>query len=271
MTVLEKIQAAVRSLNEPTELYKEARLDDGRTVATEAEEFAPGADVKVIGDDGSTSELAAGTYKLEAGGGFTIGDDGRIAMEKDEDKDEMKGDKDKDEMGGHEDEEKKDMDSHYGDDDEKKMADHEDEEKEMAEHDDEKDKEEMAYNEVLAAFVSRFEVDEDKAKEMAAFVADVYKPQAMAEHEDDAKKKEEMSATFSAFADEVNNGFEAILARLEKIENEPGANPAAVTPEGFDAMVGRMHGHKSRDKETFSKVNSKSIQDRVRNSIFQNV
>ena len=83
--------------------------------------------------------------------------------------------------------------------------------------------------------------------------------------EEEEKKKEEMSADFAAFAKEVNNGFEAILTRLQRLEEEPGAEPAAVTPEGFADMVGSVQGKK---KQEFS---NQSIQDRVRNSIFQNV
>ena len=238
MNVLEKIQEAVRSLNEPTQLYKEARLDDGRTVATEADEFSAGAEVKVIGEDGSASKLEAGTYKLEEGSGFTVDADGRIALEEEEEKKVEAEDKDKEEMNSSEIEE--------------------------MQYKKEDEKEELEYEEVLAALVSRFEVAEEKAKEIAAFVADVYKVKEV-EAEEEEKKKEEMSADFAAFAKEVNNGFEAILTRLQKLEDEPGAEPAAVTPEGFADMVGSVQGKK---KQEFS---NQSIQDRVRNSIFQNV
>ena len=238
MNVLEKIQDAVRSLNEPTQLYKEARLDDGRTVATEADEFSAGAEVKVIGEDGSASKLEAGTYKLEEGSGFTVDADGRIALEEEEEKKVEAEDKDKEEMNSSEIEE--------------------------MQYKKEDEKEELEYEEVLAALVSRFEVAEEKAKEIAAFVADVYKVKEV-EAEEEEKKKEEMSADFAAFAKEVNNGFEAILTRLQKLEDEPGAEPAAVTPEGFADMVGSVQGKK---KQEFS---NQSIQDRVRNSIFQNV
>lgn len=250
MNVLEKIQEAVRSLNEPTQLYKEARLDDGRTVATEADEFSAGAEVKVIGDDGNTSKLEAGSYKLEEGSGFTVDADGRIALEEEEKKKVEAEDKEKEEM------------KHTPDHEEDKMKhtpDHKEEEYKK-----EEEKEELEYEEVLAALVSRFEVAEEKAKEIAAFVADVYKVKEV-EAEEEEKKKEEMSADFAAFAKEVNNGFEAILTRLQRLEDEPGAEPAAVTPEGFADMVGSVQGKK---KHEFS---NQSIQDRVRNSIFQNV
>ena len=250
MNVLEKIQEAVRSLNEPTQLYKEARLDDGRTVATEADEFSAGAEVKVIGDDGSTSKLEAGTHKLEEGSGFTVDADGRIALEEHEEKELEKDD----EKELEKDEKKEDLAKHEDEKEEKKL---EEEDK----------KEELEYEEVLAALVSRFEVAEEKAKEIAAFVSDVYKVKEVEAggHEEEEKKKEEMSADFAAFAKEVNNGFEAILTRLQRLEEEPGAEPAAVTPEGFADMVGSVQGKK---KQEFS---NQSIQDRVRNSIFQNV
>ena len=250
MNVLEKIQEAVRSLNEPTQLYKEARLDDGRTVATESDEFSAGAEVKVIGDDGSTSKLEAGTYKLEEGSGFTVDADGRIALEEEEEKKVEAEDKEKEEMKHTPDHEEDEM---------RHTPDHKEEEYKK-----EEEKEEMEYEEVLAALVSRFEVAEEKAKEIAAFVADVYKVKEV-EAEEEEKKQEEMSADVAAFAKEVNNGFEAILTRLQRLEEEPGAEPAAVTPEGFADMVGSVQGKK---KHEFS---NQSIQDRVRNSIFQNV
>ena len=65
MSVIEKLKEAVRSVvDERAELYKEARLEDGRVVATEADEFSAGASVRVLSDDGEAAPLEAGSHQL---------------------------------------------------------------------------------------------------------------------------------------------------------------------------------------------------------------
>ena len=54
MSVIEKLKEAVRSVVEAErqDLYAEARLNDGRVIATEAEAFSAGAPVRVMSEDG---------------------------------------------------------------------------------------------------------------------------------------------------------------------------------------------------------------------------
>ena len=58
--------------------YAEMKLDDGRVVATEDEQFMIGSKVFAVGDDGEAEALTAGTYTMENGNKLTIGDKSEI-------------------------------------------------------------------------------------------------------------------------------------------------------------------------------------------------
>ena len=58
--------------------YAEMKLDDGRIVATEDEQFMIGSKVFAVGDEGEAEALAAGTYTMENGNKLTIGDSSEI-------------------------------------------------------------------------------------------------------------------------------------------------------------------------------------------------
>ena len=68
--------------NEPksysVKMYAEMKLDDGRTLATEDEQFMIGSKVFAIGDDGEATPLEAGSYTMENGNKMTIGDSSEI-------------------------------------------------------------------------------------------------------------------------------------------------------------------------------------------------
>ena len=68
--------------NEPksysVKFYAEMKLDDGRVVATEDEQFMIGSKVFAVGDDGEAEALTAGTYTMENGNKMTIGDSSEI-------------------------------------------------------------------------------------------------------------------------------------------------------------------------------------------------
>ncbi|QDP57760.1 MAG: hypothetical protein Unbinned92contig1004_28 [Prokaryotic dsDNA virus sp.] len=101
MSVIEKLKEAVRSVvQERQDLYAEARLNDGRVIATEAEQFSAGAPVRVLSDDGEAAPLEAGTYELSDGGEVTVDAESQVVeMEEEEKKDEEMQEEDKDEMG----------------------------------------------------------------------------------------------------------------------------------------------------------------------------
>ena len=68
--------------NEPksysVKFYAEMKLDDGRILATEDEQFMIGSKVFAVGDDGEASALEAGSYTMENGNKLTIGDSSEI-------------------------------------------------------------------------------------------------------------------------------------------------------------------------------------------------
>ena len=102
MSVIEKLKEAVRSVvdAERQDLYAEARLNDGRVVATEAEEFSAGANVRVMSEDGEAAPLEAGTYELADGGELKVDADSKVEMMEEEEKkeEELQEEEEKDEM-----------------------------------------------------------------------------------------------------------------------------------------------------------------------------
>jgi hypothetical protein len=82
MGTLEKILNLLKMKNEvksySVKMYAEMKLDDGRIVATEDEQFMIGSRVFAISDDGEAAPLEAGNYTMENGNKMTIGDDSEI-------------------------------------------------------------------------------------------------------------------------------------------------------------------------------------------------
>lgn len=194
MSVIEKLKEAVRSVVEAErqDLYAEARLQDGRVIATEAEQFSAGASVRVMSEDGEAAPLEAGSYELSDGGEVTVDADSKVV--------EMM----------------------------------EDEEKtEAAEHEEEKD--EMAA--VKAALVDKFQISPEVAAEIVEVVKEAMKPEEVDAKEDkeeemeEDKKKEEMSSHLTDLTHEMAVALEAINKRLEKLEEEPAAQPDRVLPK----------------------------------------
>ena len=58
--------------------YAELKLDDGRVIATEDEQFMIGSKVFAVSDDGNAEALVAGSYTMENGNKMTIGDKSEI-------------------------------------------------------------------------------------------------------------------------------------------------------------------------------------------------
>ena len=70
--------------NEPksysVKFYAELKLDDGRIIATEDEQFAVGSKVFTISDDANAEALSAGTYSLENGDKIVIDDTSKVSQ-----------------------------------------------------------------------------------------------------------------------------------------------------------------------------------------------
>ena len=82
MGTIEKILNILKMKNEPksysVKMYAEMKLDDGRVLATEDEQFMIGSKVFAIGDDGEAEPLVAGSYTMENGNKLTIGDSSEV-------------------------------------------------------------------------------------------------------------------------------------------------------------------------------------------------
>ena len=191
MSVIEKLKEAVRSVvDERAELYKEARLEDGRVVATEADEFSAGASVRVLSDDGEAAPLEAGSHQLSDGGEITVDADSKVEMMEDE-------------------EEKVEAAEHEEDKDEMAAV-------KAALVDKFMISEEVAQEivEVVREAMVPVEVEAEEEK----------KEEEMAD-EDDEKQKMSMQVEM---AHEMATALEAINKRLETLENAPAAEPDRV-------------------------------------------
>jgi len=82
MGTIEKILNILKMKNEPksysVKMYAEMKLDDGRVVATEDEQFMIGSKVFAVGDEGEAEALTAGTYTMENGNKLSIGENSEI-------------------------------------------------------------------------------------------------------------------------------------------------------------------------------------------------
>ena len=198
MSVIEKLKEAVRSVvQERQDLYAEARLNDGRVIATEAEQFSAGASVRVLSEDGEAAPLEAGTYDLSDGGQVSVDAESNVV--------EMMDEKEED-----------------------KMAEHEEEKDEMAAV-----KaaliEQFQISEEVASQI--MDVIKDAMKPVEA--EEEKKEEEMEEEE----KKEEMSSHVQDLTHEMAVALEAINKRLEKLEEAPAAQPDRVLPkQEFNAV-----------------------------------
>ncbi len=198
MSVIEKLKEAVRSVVEAErqDLYAEARLNDGRVIATEAEAFSAGAPVRVMSEDGEAAPLEAGSYELSDGGSVTVDDKSQVV--------EM-------------------------------MDDKEEEKTEAAEHEEEKDEMAAVKAALVDKFQISPEVAAEiveVVKEAMAPAAEVEAEEHKDEEKEEMQKEPvEMSAQLSAITDQMTVALEAISARLAKLEEQPAANPDRVLPK----------------------------------------
>ena len=82
MSTLKKILNLLQMKNTSkpysVKMYAEMKLDDGRVLATEDEQFMIGSKVFVVSDEGDASPLEAGSYTLEDGAKITIDENSKI-------------------------------------------------------------------------------------------------------------------------------------------------------------------------------------------------
>ena len=224
MSVIEKLKEAVRSVvQERQDLYAEARLNDGRVIATEAEQFSAGASVRVLSEDGEAAPLEAGTYELSDGGEVTVDAESNVV----------------------------------------EMMDEKEEEKTEAAEEEEKD--EMAA--VKAALVDHFQISEEVAEQIVEVVKDAMVPKEVEAEEDkeeemeEEEKKEELSVEMSSHVQDLTHemavALEAINKRLEKLEEEPAAQPDRVLPkQEFNAIPKADNPRSSSFDNAYNIINS---------------
>ena len=252
-STLEKIKTLLSSNKEESKeqkMYAEMILDDGRVLATEDEQFMIGSVVMVVGDDGETSKLAAGTYTMSDGAKLTIDDNSKI-VDLGEEK-EAEGVEKPEEMQEEKEEEI----------DEEKLSKaiyeatpdkvSEDKAKEMAkkvkkyaEEEEEEDKEEMASEAEDTDWAKTFEEMKDR---VAALEKEVFGDKAEEETEDLSKEKVEMSKDMvNSLVEEI----EHLKAKVVELEKEPGT-------EGF------THNPENDTKSEKTDLGKMSINDRVK-------
>ena len=222
-TTLEKIKNLLLSKEESkeTKLYAEMILDDGRVLATEDDEFIVGSIVMIVGDDGETAMLGAGTYTLQDGSKITIDDESKI-LTIGEEEEEVEAEEEKEDKMEEIDEEKlskaifEHTPDHIDEDKAKEMA---KKVKEMAYGD--KDKEEMA-EEVVEEVVE----EENKEEEMVEMSKDM----------------------ISSLVEEV----EDLKAQIIELEKEPGAegfthNPEVTKKVNKKSLISLSHHERVRE------------------------
>ena len=197
MSVIEKLKEAVRSVVEAErqDLYAEARLNDGRVIATEAEAFSAGASVRVLSEDGEAAPLEAGSYELSDGGSVTVDESSQVV----------------------------------------EMMDDKEEKTEAAEHEEEKDEMAAVKAALVDKFQISPEVAAEIVEVVKEAMAPTEEVEAAEHEEEKEEMKEEkpveMSAQLSDITDQMTVALEAISARLAKLEEAPAASPDRVLPK----------------------------------------
>ena len=195
MSVIEKLKEAVRSVVEAErqDLYAEARLNDGRVIATEAEAFSAGASVRVLSEDGEAAPLEAGSYELSDGGSVTVDESSQVV----------------------------------------EMMDDKEEKTEAAEHEEEKDEMAAVKAALVDKFQISPEVAAEIVEVVKEAMAPTEEVEAAEEEKEEMQEEKpvEMSSQLSDITDQMTVALEAISARLAKLEEAPAASPDRVLPK----------------------------------------
>ena len=180
-------------------MYAEMKLDDGRTIATEDEQFMIGSKVFAVGDDGEAEALSAGNYKMENGNEMTIGDSSEIL-----------------DLG-----------------EEKEAEDVEASEEEMSEETKEEMEHEPGHDE---ADVADWEGMEKRIKNLEDAVADLKadKVEASAELSEEVEKEEveEKTEMSNEVMGELMTQIEELKSKIVELSGEPATEGINYNPEG---------------------------------------
>ena len=196
--------------NEPksysVKFYAEMKLDDGRVIATEDEQFMIGSKVFAIGDDGEAEALSAGSYTMENGNKLTIGDSSEIL--------DLGEEKEAEDVEASEEELSEEVES---------------KEEELAE-DDEADVEDWAGME------KRIKNLEDAVADLKADKVEASAELSEETKEDSEEEKTEMS---SEMIGELMTQVEELKGKIVELSGEPATEGINYNPEGsnFSATV----------------------------------
>lgn len=182
------------NLPQMRKFYAEAKLDDGRMVVTEADEMSMGAELFVMTEEGQTEELQAGEYTLEDGTVIKV-EEGRLAGMGDDNTDEMQVEQEKEDF-------------------------------------EEEEKEEMGMKDKL----KEIGLEDDIAEKVIAVVEEMGYGKKKEEMSEEAVAEEAPEVNFvtqedfTALAQQLSEGFSALLSRVEKVEDLPASEGVKVTP-----------------------------------------
>ena len=203
MSTLEKILNILKMKNEPksysVKMYAEMKLEDGRILATEDEQFMIGSKVFAVGDDGEASPLEAGSYTMENGNKMTIGDSSEIL-----------------DLG--EEKEAEDVD-----------ASEEELSEELADESTEESKEELAEGD--EADVEDWAGMEKRIKNLEDAVADL-KADKVEASEELSKEEEDKTEMSKEVMGELMTQVEELKGKIVELSGEPATEGLKYNPEG---------------------------------------
>ena len=189
--------------NEPksysVKMYAEMKLEDGRILATEDEQFMIGSKVFAVGDDGEASPLEAGSYTMENGNKMTIGDSSEIL-----------------DLG--EEKEAEDVD-----------ASEEELSEELADESTEESKEELAEGD--EADVEDWAGMEKRIKNLEDAVADL-KADKVEASEELSKEEEDKTEMSKEVMGELMTQVEELKGKIVELSGEPATEGLKYNPEG---------------------------------------
>lgn len=185
--------------NEPksysVKFYAEMKLDDGRVVATEDDQFMIGSKVFAVSDDGNAEALEAGSYTMENGNKLTIGENSEIL-----------------DLG-----------------EEKEAEDVEASEEEMSEEVESKEEQFDEPGETPAEKADWAETYEKLKDRVAELEDKVFGEKAEEETEELSEEKTEMS---SEVMGDLMTQIEELKSKVTELSGEPATEGIAYNPEG---------------------------------------
>ena len=264
MGTIEKILNILKMKNEPksysVKFYAEMKLDDGRVVATEDDQFMIGSKVFAVSDDGNAEALDAGSYTMENGNKLTIGENSEIL--------DLGEEKEAEDVEASEEEMSEDTELA----EEADVADWEGMEKRIKNLEDaiadlkadkvEASEEEMSEDTELAeeADVADWEGMEKRIKNLEDAIADLKadKVEASAELSEEVEEEEDEKTEMSSeVIGDLMTQIEELKGKIVELSSEPADEGITYSPEGSNATTTIDLRKLSIDERTAYYINNK--------------